>query len=375
MIKSTDVINQQLNQLIEKHPNLEGITIRSASQMNDNDFSFLADFIDHSWKSTYGEQERFDYNQDYLKWVFENKGFESPLSAVSKSGNELCGLIFFTKRRLLLNGVEVESGIQTALSIKTSHKGKGLAQFQILNLQKMAIGMIPLLFYWWDQSVKTKRSSYKIFNTLDKNYLDFWGRFPLKTKILNYRRAVKNAHLNPVEKMGLRIMMTMEGHGRKRTVERIDSSNTEEVTTFINQSVKTKGYGRLFTNSELFDYACFDGKATNFSSLGVLLRHSNGKVAGVAVGYNLNVIGKSIDNALFLDCIIVENKHDLSSMFLAIESVALEKLNPFAILTLHPSAGLMQGFAPVGKFLICNSINFKEGFRKPQKQTMFLDHK
>jgi len=348
-IKTEEDIQRQKEILIEKHPNLKKFSVIPARDAF-SDFKAIASFVDDSWQDSYKEQERFDYNEDYLKWVFGKDGFNSEKSiAVKDQMGNICGVFMFTPRTLNENGTNIKTGIQTALSISPDAKGLGLAQLLHLESQLQGITDLDSQFYWYDSHVKANPPSHEIFTKLESDHFVKHGQFPLSVKPLDYQRVVENTKLNVFEKLGLRVL---SGHPTKLPViEFIDSSNLGEVTSYLN------GFNRIFTPDELSNYADFSGDQTKFTSAGIALRKQE-KIKGVAVGYTLDVIGKTKDTAFFLD-LLASDPYYKAELLQGIAKVA-DSLESMAILTIDPNVGLLDKYAPAGSHLSCYSIPYNK---------------
>jgi len=355
-----DILKQKKNLLI-KHPNLNRFSVKPVREVF-SDFRTIASFVDDSWQDTYQDQERFDYNEDYLNWVFGENGFNSEKSIVVKDQmGEICGVFMFTPRTINDDGSNIKTGIQTALSISPDAKGLGLAQLIHLESQLRGIADLDSHIYWYDSHVKANPPSHQIFTRLEEDYFVKHGKYPLMVRPLDYSRVVENANLNVFERLGLRVL---SGHPKKvPVIEFIDSSNIEEVSNYLND------FNRIFSPDELSNYADFIGENTEFTSAGVALR-KQGDIKGAAVGYTLDIIGKNQDTAFFLDQFCCDSIYKKELL----EGIAhlAGSLGAMAILTIEPSVGILEKYAPAGSHLSCYSIPYT---KEINTEGLVIDHK
>lgn len=75
MIKTAAAIERQKENLLERKPSLRDVQIvplRESSLAGKTEE--IAAFIDLCWADTYGNQDRFNYEAEYLEWVFGDRG-------------------------------------------------------------------------------------------------------------------------------------------------------------------------------------------------------------------------------------------------------------------------------------------------------------
>lgn len=146
MLKTSDDLIRQKEILLQNYPDLSGVEIRQAKAVLSS-IAGLADFIDRCYAHTYGPQERFIYNPDYLQWVFGENGFSSPVSLAAVENGEIVGIFLFTPRNLLYKGQRFSTGICSGLSIRPDRSGQGLSQYLYNHCQLAGQAFLDSLFF------------------------------------------------------------------------------------------------------------------------------------------------------------------------------------------------------------------------------------
>lgn len=377
MIKTAAAIERQKENLLERKPSLRDVQIvplRESSLAGKTEE--IAAFIDLCWADTYGNQDRFNYEAEYLEWVFGDRGFNDDASLIAMLGKDVMGLILMTPRSLCYEGREYRTGILTALSIHPRIKAHGLARYLFLNSQEYAARSLPCCVQWYHSSIENLFSSHRIHTNQERDYFDHWGDYHLLSRILDFDRADANARLQWYERAGVGLFAGRKSPDRTITVAQIDADNVEEVCAAMNEDVAKRGEGRVFTVGELQRYACFQGGRGAFGSAGWFYRNRDGKIAGVAIGYSLETIGKNRDRLFFLDHLLPSPEK--TRFIRAVEAKAEELFGIYGLVTLDGRLGLREGYLPSRTVLSCYSIPFCEETRKRDSRKRpfpILDHK
>jgi hypothetical protein len=363
MIKTIDDIKRQKDFLLTQKKGLRDIKImplRESSLAGKVDE--IADFIDMCWAETYGEQDRFNYNQDYLKWVFGNGGFNSDTSLVAQKSDKVTGLILTAPFKFLYNNLEFDTSIVTALSINPAIKSNGLGRLIYLNVQENSINSLSGIFNWYHSSIQNKFSSHNIHTSQEKNHFDFWGHYHLMSRVFDFQRANECDRLKWYEKLGMIPFSGIKKVSNKEEIEEIDEKNLEEVCDCVNQNTRKNNEGRLFTYDEFKNYAAFTGDKTGFRSKGFVHRNNQGKIDAIGIGYVIETIGKKRDNLFFLDYLLLDT--DKKRFIVPFEEAISNNYNVYGLVTLDSRLGLRDGYLPSRTVLSCYSIPFSQDFTK-----------
>jgi hypothetical protein len=316
----------------------------------------------------------------YLKWVFGAQGFSDYSMAVFNK-NELAGVFLHTPRKIILSSRQMQTGIQSALSIQPEHKGKGLAKYLHLKTQEaLQKGSLDGQVLWYDCTVKTKhKSSHDIFQNLEGAYFEHLGNYPLKIKVFDYKRAFRVSNLNIFEQLGMKLLTKVPGPDPSIKIEEIDENNFEEVHDFLNKESIKKGFGRLFSLTEFYNYSGLNNSKKNkdFKIQTVLTRIS-GNIQGACVGYPIEIISKNRDNIFFIDLFVTTSVIDYKKFLNAAEFFAYKNTNCFGLITPLRQLGVWLNYIPSGKSLSCCYIPFKKTLKHysiPKNVSMVIDHK
>jgi hypothetical protein len=377
VIKTPADIERQKEDLLRRKPvlrNLRIVPLRESPLAGKTED--IAAFIDECWADTYGNQDRFNYETDYLEWVFGDGGLDSDASLVALREKEVVGLGLATPRTLRYDGREHKTLIFTALSIHPRIKAEGLGRYLFLNCQEIAARRLPCFIVWYHSSIANPFSSHQVHTIQERDYFDHWGDYHLLSRILDYNRANDNARLRWYEQVGLRLFSGRKSPGGAMPVTQIATDNVEEVCAALNDDVARQGEGRVFTVEELQRYACFRGRRGSFGSAGWFYRDLMGRIAGVAIGYSLETIGKNRDRLFFLDHFFPGPEK--SSFIRAVEAKVDEQFGVYGLVTLDGRLGIREGYLPSLTILSCYSISFCEEIRKRDSRNRpfpIIDHK
>jgi hypothetical protein len=381
MLKTSDHLNRQKEFLLQKHPDLSGVEIRQAKAVLPSTAG-LADLIDRCWAHTYGQQERFLYNPDYLQWVFGVNGLPSPVSLTAVENGEIVGIFLFTPRNLLYKGQRFNTGICSGLSIRPDRSGRGVSQYLYNQVQLAGQAFLDGLFFWYHSSIENRFSSHAVLNRFDTGFTDSWGHYHLNSRVFDYGRGVANTRLRAYEKLGLTVFSGMPGKpirgpGWQNALEPVGLNQVEEAVQVLNHDSQTHGEGRWFTEDEFRHYALFTGKSTDFESCGYIYRKS-GKLVGLAIGYVVDIMGKTVDRVFFLDCLYLEPGTDKSAFIRLLEHSVYERFRVYGMVTLDRRLTFLNGYLPTRTVLSLYSVAFTERLVKKDadKRLMpILDHK
>lgn len=351
-------------QLLARNPKLHGIEVKPLTDVYPrHKFKEMAEFIHRSWEYTYGPCCHLDYNDDYLRWAFNENDLATGL-AIALDG-EVKGLIICTHRDILHLGDSHRSIIATMKSIDPSFTRNGLGTLIEVELF-MRVGVnFDSLMAWFHSSdnLRIKTLSFnKIFKDPSKTEM-FWGRFPFKGHVLDAARVEGVNRLGWYEKMILPLVSGLGPCGTKTGMEKICEGNLEEACSFINTRTREWGSGRLFTPDELRRYAIFRGEESSFASLGVVYR-KGGSISAVLVGYNIDTVEKRRDNVFFLDYACLRKDVDINSCIRPFEAMVRDTFNPMAITTIDARLGVRQKYMPLKDVVSLYVMPFKKTIRK-----------
>lgn len=376
---STEDIQEKLEALKQRYPSLSDFQVKPYHSVQARfGIDEVAIFIDRSWAETYRSHERFDYHADYLNWVFGGEGLASEISTAVCMNGEVVAVFFFTPRIVSLFGKTLSSGIISGLSVKPEYKKGGVAKFIHLNVLKMASVETESLSIWFDKTVKTSKRSHDIITGLHGREIGRFGAFPLNARFFDSRRAIANAKLNPFEKAGVIFFSAHPKYISNTNIEIVDENNVEEATTFNNKKCRERGYGRLFSPPEMYNYACFEGSRTKFSPIGLIHRKRGGGILGLIVGYPLNIIGKTVDTAFFLDYMCLDKEYEQKGFMTGVETAIHEKYKCFAILTVDQRFSITRRYLPTGTVLAHYNLDFTADLNHlagEKRKVPILDHK
>lgn len=377
MIKSPADIERQKDDLLQRKPVLRELQI---VPLWESPFAGkteeIAAFIDLCWADTYGNQDRFNYEADYLEWAFRDGGLNDDASLVALRGKDVVGINLMTPRTLRYDGREHRTEIFSGLSIHPRIKAEGLGRYLFLNNQACIARRLPCCFQWYHSSMTNLFSSHRLHTSQERNYFDHWGNYHLLSRILDFDRANDNARLRWYEHAGVRLFAGRKNAGGAMPITQIASDNVEEVCATLNDDVTRRGEGRVFNIEELQRYACFRAKHGSFGSAGWFYRDRMGKIAGVAIGYSLETIGKNRDRLFFLDHLLPGSEK--SRFIRVVETKAEEQFGVYGLVTLDGRLGLREGYLPSRTVLSCYCIPFCEEIRKKDRRKRpfpILDHK
>ena len=380
MIKTLEDIRQQQRVLCEKCEDLgklEIVPVREAFERLD--FEGLAEFVEASWRDSYGERDRFDYDQDYLRWAIGEEGFDSDLSIAAREDGQLRGVFLHVKRSLIYRGKAFDTGIQTALSVDPKWKRRGVASLLHLAAQERCIHHEKAgTFFWYDSSLKERHTSHEIFVGLEERYFEYWGQYSLRALILDAERALENAHVKMYERPLVKMLSGSKGYGAVGRLEVIDERNSEEVRTYLNGKSLALGEGRFFSAAEFEKYSQFTGDRGNFKTFAIAFR--NPSIKAVLIGFPHTIRGRNCDRVFFVDYVSLDglSREEGRSFIKDAGQFIRERYDVYAIVSLHKKLGLRQRFLPLSTKLSCYSLPYDLEFVKSDAQDRALpivDHK
>jgi hypothetical protein len=381
MIKTLQDVKDQKDELLRKKPALEHIEIKPLSTIFGKDkLKELADYIHHCWADTYGpKQDMFDYDAEYIKRVFGLGGLDSNQSLIATQGGKVLGVSLATPRTFMYKEKEMKTYINSALSINPDIKSNGLGRYMFLTIQENIIqNNLGGAFFWYHSSIGNKFSSHKVHTKQEKDFYDLWGHYSLNSRIFDIDRAINNAHLKPYEAFGLRLFAGKNNDSGSQGLQEIEEQNIEEICDYLNSNTRKAGEGRIISTEELKRDAMFKGEQPGSESYGLVQRDSTGKIIGIAVGYNVVVIGKNRDNVFFLDNLYLGEGIDKQGFIKNVENHAIDRFNVFGMVTLDQRLGIMNKYLPSGTILSCYSIPYSGDFLKTdnyKRKVPILDHK
>jgi hypothetical protein len=381
MIKTAQDVKIQKEELLKRKPALEHVEIKPLSNVFGKEKQKeLADFIHHCWADTYGpKQDMFDYDYKYLDCVFGDGGLDSNQSLVATQDRKVLGVSLATPRTFIYKGKEMKTYINAALSINPDIKSNGLGRYIFLMIQENIIqNHLGGAFFWYHSSIHNKFSSHKVHTQQENDFFDLWGHYSLNSRVFDIDRAINNAHLKSYEALGLRLFAGRNKGSDSERLEEIREQNVEEICNCLNSYAKNGGEGRIFSAEELKRETTCIGGEVGSNSYGLFQRNSTGNVIGIAVGYNITIIGKNKDNVFFLDNLYLGEGINKQRFINNIENHVSDRFGVFGIVTLDQRLGIMNKYLPSGTVLSCYSIPFHENFLKTdyyKRKTPILDHK
>jgi hypothetical protein len=377
VIKTPADIERQKEDLLRRKPVLRDLRIvplRESPMAGKTED--IAAFIDLCWADTYGNQDRFNYEADYLEWVFGDGGVDNDTSLAAMRGEDVMGIILGTPRKLLYCEKIHDTTICTGLSIHPLIKSEGLGRYIFLNVQEEAIRNLPCMFQWYHSSIANRFSSHQLHKVLEKDFFDHWYDYHLLSRIFDFNRVKNNARMYWYEQLGLWPFSGRKAPDEAMRIAEITAGTVDEVRHALNDEAKRQGAGRLFTSEELCRYACFQGTHGTFRSAGWFHRDRQGKIDSVAIGYPLETIGKNRDHVFFLDHLLPGPEK--SSFIRSVEVQVYERFGVYGMITLDGRLGLREGYLPSRTILSCYSISFCEEIRKRDSRNRpfpIIDHK
>ncbi|MCP4132863.1 MAG: hypothetical protein GY754_17995 [bacterium] len=372
MVKTPKLLKQQEQALLQKYNFLREIKYEKLTSVYpSHKLNELADFIDLCWRAGYKDQFRFDYTPDYLKWLFVPGEPGLDHSRVALSGDTIAAVFFSVPRTVFFQGRSFKTVLLTGLSVHPEFQAKGVSQHISLNIQEQAMETSGGLFCWFHSSPENISPSQRIHTECEKEFFDLWGRYHLK--VLECNNGQEEIDRNNIDK----------GHTLPPEFEVIGENNYNEVSLFLNEEAKKGTGGRMFSPEEFKQYACYKGEYSNFSSYGILFRKEK-EIAGVIVGYTIDILGEDRNTIFFLDYLYFNNEIEADSpgSFTSFVNdsagIIKKRFTVTGILTIDQRPGKKEGFTPTGGIITCNSVPFCDEFIKKERlkrKSPVLDYK
>jgi len=369
-LKTAKELLNQREMLFNKNQYLVDININKVADIfaGENMLEQLEEYIEASWANTYGNLERFEYNQGFLRWTFGYNGLDSKTSvALSKNGQTIA-IVLHSPRTLIYQGQETRCGIHTCLSVHPENTAHGLAKYLIVALEQACMEEeYDGIYFWFHSSLPKPVTCFRIYNSFDGALMENWGDYNLKIRILNPERVAAFTHLKAYE-IGIAHLISRPRPVKSlRDYEEISDNNWEDALHFLNNFARNRGEGRLFAPDEFKQYAMFDDNNSEFAVLG-LVKRVRGEIKAVMIGYYIYMSGKDRDSIFFIDLLCVDKQVEFNEFLKCIELLIIKRFNPSCLMCMDQRLGLAQRYLPSGTILACRSIAFKPTLVKSDKK-------
>ncbi len=369
-MKTTNDILGQKQMLFDKNQYLIDVQVNRVADIfaGENMLPLLEEYIEESWANTYGDLERFVYNQDFLRWAFGYQGLDSKSSVAMRKNHQTIAVILHTPRTLLYQGLEVRCGIHTCMSVHPGNTTNGLAKYLMIAFQQACMeDDYDGTFFWLHSSLPKPVTSYRVLSAFEGKLMDNWGDYNVKIRILNPERVTAFSHLKTHEIKIARLLSKYKAGTPGIEYEVINAANCEEALNFVNNYARDQGEGRLFDPDEFRQYAMYDNNNPDFAVLGVVKR-VQGQIKAVMIGYFIYMVGKGRDSIFFIDQLCIDKQVDFNDFIKNIELIIIEQFNPSSLMCMDQRLGVAQRYLPSGSILACRAIAFKPSLIKKDKK-------
>jgi hypothetical protein len=404
LIKTKEILNNQVNAVLDKHPNLKNFTVVSANELPKShmfhDRVQLARYIDLCWDHTYtrkdGKKEaRFLYTPGYLEWILDPPFGNLDVTPVlmDKHG-KVVGVLFNTKRDYWFEGRNgYITGIQSGMSIHPKYTRQGLFQLGIFSAHDQMIqNGYDAYLTWFDGKKSQIGTSLGTFRRKDA-CLHFFKNFTMYASAFDFNEVVSATNLQFYEKLAIRFRSGIPDK-RSMNVEIVDLNDRliPQITDMLNGLRYKADYVRSWSEDEVkktFDFTpstCKDHRT--ISTIGV----QDGKVVALCYGYRIPLKDKKISYTYFIDGIdfddslsLVDKKtfmfesykkardqfHCTNAVYLNNSHAGNSELEKFVFL-------LCARFLPMDREIVYGTVPFTERANlstQVELNNIYMDHK
>jgi hypothetical protein len=256
-----------------------------------------------------------------------------------------------------------------SLSISPEYKGQSLAQLLSLYYLEQASDQLDAIFVWFDASRKQFNKLDAFYNRMYGPGLDLAkhavliGTCPFRMKTHDLARMCAITGINIFQAFLVRMVMALSGLGSRKLsgqVSLIDPGCLREAMDFANSCSAKDHYGRLFTEKEFEHYVSFKYPASDFHSIGAVLR-LNGCITGMAVGHPLTFVSPDAkrDTIFFLDSVVYDPQcpnRELKGFLNKFLKMAQSMCDPCCTMTMC-KINMSTGYVPTDQRIVCFGLS------------------